>query len=120
MLTLALVSDDNWTATDDDGLVFGGTYVTTSATGRTFDLDLDVPSVGLLGPVLAGNLSGLCEAAVEVTALEKRRLRFGLNRRSTKGKLRLEYRLIGTANGQPATATLKLRATGSWLGVASP
>ena len=84
------------------------------------DLDLDVASVALLGPVLAANLAALCQAAVEVTAMEKVRLRFGLNRRSTKAKLKLEYRLIGTANGQPGTATLRLKAVGPWLAVAAP
>jgi hypothetical protein len=119
-LTVALVSDDTWMATDDDGLVFGGPYVPTDATGRTFDLDLDVASVELLGPVLAGNLGALCQAAVEVTAMERKRLRLGLNRASTKAKLKLEYRLIGTANGQPVAATLKLKAGGPWLAVAAP
>jgi hypothetical protein len=55
-----------------------------------------------------------------VTALEEKRLRFGLHRRSTKAKLKLKYRLTGTANGQPGTAALKLSATGPWIAVAMP
>jgi hypothetical protein len=115
LLTVALVSDETWMATDDEGLVFGGTYVPGDATGRVFDLDLDAASLVLLGATLAGNLSGLCQAAVEVTAMEKKRFRFALNRRSTTAKLKLEYRLTGTANGQPGTAILKLSATGPWV-----
>jgi hypothetical protein len=41
-----------------EGLVSGGTYVPSGATGRTFDLNLDAASVLLLGGTLAGHLSG--------------------------------------------------------------
>jgi hypothetical protein len=119
-LTVALVSDDTWTATDDEALVFGGTYVPGGTTGRTFDLDLDATSLVLLAGTLAGQLSELCQAGVEVTTVEKQRLRFGLNPLGTKAKLKLAYRLTGTANGQPRTATLKLVAKGPWLAVATP
>ena len=120
LLTVSLVSDDAWTAMDDEGLVFGGTYVPSNATGRTLDLDLDPASQVLLGDTLAGNLSGLCQAAVDVMAMEKRHLRLRLNRASTRVKLKLAYGLTGTANGQPGTATLKLSATGPWTAVPIP
>jgi len=75
MLTVSVVSDDTWAAVDDDGLVFGGTYVPSSATGRTLDLDLDLASQALLGDTLAGNLSELCRAA-EATSSRGTAVRF--------------------------------------------
>jgi hypothetical protein len=105
---------------DDEGLVFGGTYVPSNATGRALDLDLDPASQALLGVTLAGNVSELCQAAVDVTAMEKRQLQLRLNRASTRAKLKLDYGLTGTANGQPGTATLKLRARGPWTAVPTP
>jgi hypothetical protein len=120
LLTVSLVSADAWTAMDDEGLVFGGTYVPSNATGRALDLDLDPASQALLGDTLAGNVSELCQAAVDVTAMEKRQLQLRLNRASTRAKLKLDYGLTGTANGQPGTATLKLRARGPWTAVPTP
>jgi hypothetical protein len=105
---------------DDEGLTFGGTYVPSDDTGRTLDLDLDPASQVLLGDTLAGQLSQLCQAAVGVTAIEKRQLQFRLNRASTRVKLKLEYGLTGTANGHPGTATLKLRARGPWTAFPTP
>jgi hypothetical protein len=115
---VAMKPDGTWTAADDGGGALGGTYVPVGTKGRAFDLDFDGPSLLLFQTMLEQDLSELCEASVQVTAIDTKRFRLKLNRKSSKARVKANFRLTGTANGQSGKGSFKVKAKGPWTAMA--
>lgn len=112
--TLSMAADGTWTATDDGGGMLAGPYVLVGTKGRTFDLDFDGPSLVLLRLMLEENFSELCQAPVLVATIDTKRFRLKLNRSGSKARVKANFRLTGTANGEPGKGSFKVAAKGPW------
>jgi hypothetical protein len=117
MLTMG--AGGTWTSVSDGGDTLSGTYVAVGSKERKFDLELDGPSLVVLGGMLEENLSELCQAVVQVTTIDRKRFVLKLNRRGTNANVKARFRLLGTADGQAGKGSFKVKARGPWTALPS-
>jgi hypothetical protein len=116
VLTLAMASDATWTARDQEGSQFSGTYSMRGAGGRILDLQFDAAtSAGFVGTIVS-DVGQLCHALAAVSSAERKRFVLQLNRKRTKATLSLTYRFAGTAGGgRSGTARYHALLKGPWV-----
>ena len=115
VLTLAMATDATWTARDQQGSQFSGTYSMRGASSRILDLQFDAAtSAGVVGTVV-NDVGELCHAAATVSSAERKRFLLQLNRKRTKATLSLTYRFAGTAGGRSGTARYHALLKGPWV-----
>jgi hypothetical protein len=115
VLTANLQSDGRWTAEDQQGARFSGTYAPRGSNGRTFDLQFDDATLAAFVATVASDVSELCEVEAVVSAVTRKRFLLRLNRRRTKATLSFKYRFTGSADGRKGSASFVVTVHGPWV-----
>jgi hypothetical protein len=116
-VTVTILPDGTWTATDAAGTPFSGTWSPVGRRGRTFDLFFDAATEAGLIATLGADVGELCGApgGVTVTSVTRKRFRVKLNRKLTRAALVLRYTFTGSIGGIAGGARYRIGAKGPFV-----
>ena len=113
--TVTWFGDGTWKAADSEADLFGGTWTSVGAGGRTLDLFFDAETEADLISTIAEDVGVLCDlGSVTVTSSVRKLFTLKLNRAATKAKVVLRYVFKGHAGNRTGSAKYRVRAKGAF------
>lgn len=112
-ITFTVQTDGTWVAVLPDATL-GGTTTLAGKDGRKLQLQFAPVSTATFLQARAADISQLCARSVTMNSVEQKAFTLTLNKKRTRAKVVLSYRLEGTAGGKGGNARYKITAKGPW------